>query len=90
MPITVYLQSACTHTVHISYARLLLLLLLLHHRRGVPVVEINLEPTDNSRVCKMSIQGRAGELLPELLGVADDPAVAAAVAQQRSSGSGSK
>jgi hypothetical protein len=51
----------------------------------VPVVEINLEPTDNSRVCRMSIQGKAGELLPELLGVADDPAVAAAIAGQRSS-----
>ncbi|KAF6266565.1 Sirt5 bound To Succ-Idh2 and Carba-Nad [Scenedesmus sp. NREL 46B-D3] len=56
-------------------------------KRGVPVVEINLEPTDNSRVCRMSIQGRAGELLPELLGVAGDPAVAAAVEEQRSSSS---
>ncbi|WIA29215.1 hypothetical protein OEZ86_011726 [Tetradesmus obliquus] len=58
-------------------------------QRGVPVVEINLEPTDNSRVCRMSIQGRAGELLPELLGVADDAAVAAAVAEQCSSSSSS-
>lgn len=48
-------------------------------QRGVPVVEINLEPTDNSRVCRMSIQGKAGALLPELLGVQDDPVVAAAM-----------
>jgi hypothetical protein len=54
------------------------------------VVEINLEPTDNSRMCRMSIQGRAGQLLPELLGVADDPAVAAAVAAQGSGSSSSR
>lgn len=53
--------------------------------RGVPVVEVNLEPTDNSSVCRLSIQGRAGKLLPELFGVADDPAVAAAIAERSSS-----
>ncbi|KAF8072976.1 sirt5 [Scenedesmus sp. PABB004] len=48
--------------------------------RGVPVVEVNLEPTNNSAACTHSLQGRAGELLPGLLGVADEPDVAAAVA----------
>jgi NAD-dependent SIR2 family protein deacetylase len=61
----------------------MLLLLLCMPPRGVPVVEINLEPTDNSRVCSMSIQGKAGQLLPQLLGVEDDPAVAAAIAEQQ-------
>lgn len=53
-------------------------------RRGAPVVEINLEPTDNSSICSLTFQGRAGELLPELLGVSDEPDVAAAVAAQHS------
>jgi hypothetical protein len=47
----------------------------------VPVVELNLEATGNSSVCALSIQGRAAQLLPELLGVADDPAVMAAAAE---------
>lgn len=49
------------------------------------MVEINLEPTDNSRVCRMSLQGRAGELLPQLLGVQDEPEVAAAMQPETSS-----
>lgn len=48
--------------------------------RGCPVVEINLEPTGNSSVCTLSIQGKAGELLPQLFSVQDDPQVAAALA----------
>jgi NAD-dependent SIR2 family protein deacetylase len=48
-------------------------------RRGVPVVEINLESTGNSDVCALAIHGhRAGELLPILLGVEDEPSVVAA------------
>jgi hypothetical protein len=43
-------------------------------------VEINLEPTGNSGVCSLSIQGKAGQLLPQLFGVQDDPKVAAALA----------
>jgi hypothetical protein len=55
--------------------------------RGVPVVEINLEPTGNSGVCSLSITGKAGQLLPQLFDVQDDPNVAAALArtQQRRS-----
>eukprot|EP00775_Hariotina_reticulata_P007957 gene7957-8155_t len=49
-------------------------------QRGVPVVEINMEATGNSRLCTMSIQGKAGHLLQELLGVMDDPQVIAAMA----------
>lgn len=49
--------------------------------RGVPVVEVNLEATGNSAACRLSIQGKAGLLLPELLNVADDPQVAAAMAE---------
>jgi hypothetical protein len=48
--------------------------------RGVPVVEVNLEPTGNSRVCALTFKGRAGLLLPRLLGVQDDEAVRAAMA----------
>lgn len=48
--------------------------------RGVPVVEINLEPTGNSRVCALTFKGRAGLLLPRLLGVAGDEAVRTAMA----------
>jgi hypothetical protein len=44
------------------------------------VVEVNLQPTGNSAVCSLSIQGKAGELLPQLFGVQDDPQVAAALA----------
>jgi hypothetical protein len=56
-------------------------------------VEVNLEATGNSGVCSLSIQGRAGQLLPELLGVEDDPAVvaaraAAAAAQAAAAGAG--
>eukprot|EP00879_Flechtneria_rotunda_P026410 GHRR01028159.1.p1 GENE.GHRR01028159.1~~GHRR01028159.1.p1 ORF type:complete len:138 (+),score=51.25 GHRR01028159.1:227-640(+) len=47
--------------------------------RGVPVVEINLELTGNSSVCTLTIQGKTGRLLPQLLGVTDEPDVAAAV-----------
>jgi hypothetical protein len=46
----------------------------------VPVVEVNLEATGNSGVCSLSIQGRAGQLLPQLFNVQDDPQVAAALA----------
>ncbi|GBF92617.1 hypothetical protein Rsub_05231 [Raphidocelis subcapitata] len=48
--------------------------------RGKPVVEVNLEPTGNSRVCALTFKGRAGLLLPRLLGVQDDGAVRAAMA----------
>lgn len=48
--------------------------------RGCPVVEVNLEATGNSRVCTLSIQGKAGELLPQLFSVQDNPKVAAALA----------
>ncbi|KAI8477135.1 MAG: NAD-dependent deacetylase sirtuin-5 [Monoraphidium minutum] len=55
--------------------------------RGVPVVEINLEPTDNSRLCAITFKGKAGLLLPRLLGVQDDESVrsamAAAAAQEK-------
>ncbi len=37
--------------------------------RGVPVVEVNLEPTGNSRVCSLTFKGRAGLMLPRLLQV---------------------
>lgn len=43
--------------------------------REKPVVEINLESTDNSGLCRLAIQGKAGEVLPSLLGVADDVAL---------------
>lgn len=65
------------------------LLLLFHSTtrattaRGTPVVELNLEPTGNSSVCSLSIQGKAGELLPELFQVQDDPKVAAALAEAK-------
>lgn len=36
-------------------------------RGAAAVVELNLELTDNSSVCSLSIQGKAGALLPELL-----------------------
>ncbi|KIY94557.1 putative sirtuin (silent mating type information regulation 2 like protein) 5 [Monoraphidium neglectum] len=48
--------------------------------RGVPVVECNLEPTSNSRLCALTFKGRAGLLLPRLLGVQDDERVRAAMA----------
>lgn len=76
--------------------RALLLLLLLSCSsvcllcavcRGVPVVEVNLEPTGNSRVTSLSIQGKAGQLLPVLFGVQDDPNVVAALAAAAGSGS---
>lgn len=37
--------------------------------QGKPVVEINLEATENSGICTASIQGKAGEALPTLFGV---------------------
>jgi hypothetical protein len=40
-----------------------------------------MEVTGNSRLCAMSIQGKAGQLLPELLGVMDDPQVMAVMAE---------
>jgi NAD-dependent deacetylase sirtuin 5 len=43
--------------------------------RGKPVVEINLEATENSGLCRLAIQGKAGEILPSLLGVADEVAL---------------
>ena len=51
------------------------------------MVEVNLEATGNSRVCTLSIQGKAGELLPQLFSVQDDSKVAAALeaAQQPAS-----
>jgi NAD-dependent deacetylase len=40
----------------------------LHARRkGAFVAEINLEPTPNSELCDLSLLGKAGELLPQLL-----------------------
>ena len=39
------------------------------------MVEINLEATDNSGLCRLAIQGKAGEVLPSLLGVADEVAL---------------
>jgi hypothetical protein len=53
--------------------------------RGVPVVELNLESTGNSDACSLSIQGKAGQLLPQLFDVQDDPQVAAALAAQQGS-----
>jgi NAD-dependent deacetylase sirtuin 5 len=47
--------------------------------RGAAVVEVNLDPTDNTSVCALAFHGKAGELLPRLLGVEDDARVAAAV-----------
>lgn len=47
--------------------------------RGVPVVEVNLEPTSNSRLCELTFKGPAGLLLPRLLGVQDDERVRAAM-----------
>lgn len=67
-------------------SRMLLLLLacLCCVSRGVPVVEVNLESTGNSGVCSLSIQGKAGQLLPQLFGVQDDPKVVAALAAAKS------
>lgn len=36
-------------------------------RRGVPTIEINLEPSDLSHVASVSLFGKAGEILPELV-----------------------
>ncbi len=51
------------------------------------MVEVNLEPTGNSSVCSLSITGKAGQLLPQLFDVQDDPAVSAALAAARQSSS---
>lgn len=37
--------------------------------QGKPVVEVNLEATDNSELCTFAVQGKAGEMLPGLFGV---------------------
>ncbi len=42
--------------------------------KGKPVVEFNLEATENSGLCRLAIQGKAGEVLPSLLGVVDEVA----------------
>ena len=44
--------------------------------QGKPLVEVNLEPTDNSGVCTYAVQGKAGETLPALLGVLDEEVAA--------------
>lgn len=54
--------------------------------RGVPVVEVNLEPTSNSRMCQLTFKGRSGLLLPRLLGVQGDEGVRAAMAAAAASG----
>jgi hypothetical protein len=35
--------------------------------RGVPVVEINLDPTPLTERATVALQGKAGEILPRLL-----------------------
>lgn len=37
--------------------------------QGKPVIEVNLEATDNSGLCTYAVQGKAGETLPSLFGV---------------------
>lgn len=39
---------------------------------GKPVVEVNLDPTDHSNICRLAFQGKAGEILPVLLGVEEE------------------
>jgi NAD-dependent deacetylase len=41
----------------------------LARRRGARIVEINLEPTPISRAANVSIFGRSGEILPDLVGL---------------------
>lgn len=53
-------------------------------------MEVNLEATGNSSVCSLSIQGKAGQLLPELFSVQDDPKVAAALAAAAAAARGSR
>jgi NAD-dependent deacetylase len=36
-------------------------------RRGIPLIEVNLDPTPYSDVATVSLRGRAGDLLPELV-----------------------
>lgn len=48
--------------------------------QGKPVVEVNLEATDNSGLCTYAIQGKAEATLPALFGV--DAAELAAVKQE--------
>lgn len=56
-------------------------------QRGAPVVEVNLEATPNSAACALRFQGRAGALLPRLLGVEDDAGVREAAAHAAAGGS---
>jgi len=35
--------------------------------KGIPVVEVNLELTSSSKLCDISFQGKAGEILPSIL-----------------------
>lgn len=37
--------------------------------RGVPCVEVNLEPSGATGLCEFTFQGKAGEILPSLLGI---------------------
>ncbi len=41
----------------------------LEHR--AQVLEINLEPTELSRVAQISLRGKTGELLPQIVGQAE-------------------
>lgn len=52
-------------------------------RRGKPVIEINPEPSLASNVAALSIAARAGEVLPELLGVEAEVAAAMQRLQQQ-------
>lgn len=40
---------------------------LIPARRGVPVIEINKEPTQLSEIAAVSLIGKAGEILPEII-----------------------
>lgn len=37
--------------------------------QGVPCAEVNLEPSGATGLCECTFQGKAGEILPSLLGV---------------------
>eukprot|EP00820_Chromera_velia_P020491 Cvel_29124.t2-p1 / transcript=Cvel_29124.t2 / gene=Cvel_29124 / organism=Chromera_velia_CCMP2878 / gene_product=NAD-dependent protein deacylase sirtuin-5,, putative / transcript_product=NAD-dependent protein deacylase sirtuin-5,, putative / location=Cvel_scaffold3934:1289-7323(+) / protein_length=289 / sequence_SO=supercontig / SO=protein_coding / is_pseudo=false len=40
--------------------------------RGAPIIEVNLESTAGTTMCTVGLQGKAGEILPALLGVEDE------------------
>lgn len=42
-------------------------------RRGIPLIEVNLDPTPFSALATVSLRGRSGELLPELMRRVENP-----------------